>query len=190
MPKQPENIVYIAIYACIDGKAAEELTNIIATKIPKDTQILYLLISTGGGSVFHGFALYNLLRGLSYKIITYNIGDADSIGNVLMMAGEERYAAGNAVFLIHGVHSEVKEQQKITSAFLQEKLSCIQSDEDRIRATIVKHSNIALDELNRFFCSGIVQDAQYALKHGMIHAIKELELPLNAVLFTVMASIK
>jgi len=188
--KQPlsSHTAYIALYADINGKSAEELTNLIAKEIPQHTHTLYLLICTGGGSVEYGFALYNFLRGLPYKIITHNMANADSIGNILMLAGEERYATENAVFLIHGVKSKIKDE-KIALGFMEEKMSCIKSDEDRIHQTILKHSNMKKELLDNLSISGAVFTAQDALKCGLIHDIRKITIPSGANLFTVMASV-
>jgi ATP-dependent protease ClpP protease subunit len=65
-------------------------------------QHLHLLISTPGGSVMHGLTAYNFLRALPLKLTTHNIGNVDSIGNVIFLAGERRYACPHATFMFAG----------------------------------------------------------------------------------------
>ena len=61
-------------------------------------QRVYLLLSTPGGSVMNGMNLYNVLKGMPFELITHNVGNVDSIGNVIFLAGEKRYATANATF--------------------------------------------------------------------------------------------
>ena len=38
---------------------------------------VYLALSTPGGDVAQGITLYNLLRGMPFKLITHNVGNVD-----------------------------------------------------------------------------------------------------------------
>ena len=51
-----------------------------------------LFMTTPGGDVATGFTLFHYLRSLPVKIVTHNVGSVNSIGNVVFLAGEERYA--------------------------------------------------------------------------------------------------
>ncbi len=42
-------------------------------------------------------------EGVPYKLITHNVGNVDSIGNVIFLAAEERYACSTSTFMFHGV---------------------------------------------------------------------------------------
>jgi hypothetical protein len=53
----------------------------------------HLLLSTPSGRVDIGLMVYNMLRALPIKVITYNVGTVNSIGNLVFLAGAERYAA-------------------------------------------------------------------------------------------------
>ena len=67
--------------------------------------MVYLLLSSEVGSVMHGINLYNVLRALPVKLVTHNVGNVDSIGNAIFLAGEERYACQHSTFMFHGVGS-------------------------------------------------------------------------------------
>lgn len=58
-------------------------------------------INSAGGDVFEGLAMYNTLIRNGAKIITHNDGMAFSIASVLYMAGHDRRAAENAMFMVH-----------------------------------------------------------------------------------------
>ena len=50
------------------------------------------MISTPGGTVMNGLNLYNVMRAMPFRLTTHNVGNVDSIGNAIFLAGEERYA--------------------------------------------------------------------------------------------------
>jgi hypothetical protein len=51
----------------------------------------------------HGMTVYNVLRGLPCDLTIHNIGNVDSIGNAIFLAGKHRYACKNSTFMFHGV---------------------------------------------------------------------------------------
>ena len=61
------------------------------------------MLSTPGGSVMNGLNLYNVLRGLPITLTTHNVGNVDSIGNAIFLAGQIRYACPHSTFMFHGV---------------------------------------------------------------------------------------
>ena len=53
--------------------------------------------------VMNGLNLYNVLRGLPIELVTHKVGNVDSIGNTVLMAGSKRYACQHSTFMFHGV---------------------------------------------------------------------------------------
>ena len=86
------NTLYIIFTGPIDEQIAAQMIQQIDVAINSDNgfEFLYLVINTPGGGVNAGITLYNYLRGLPIKIVTHNIGQVDSIGNVIFLAGDER----------------------------------------------------------------------------------------------------
>jgi ATP-dependent protease ClpP protease subunit len=48
------------------------------------------MLSSPGGHVMLGMNLYNVLRALPIKLTTHNVGNVDSIGNAVFLAGNPR----------------------------------------------------------------------------------------------------
>lgn len=80
------------------GDGAEDIKEDLQTT---NAKTIHVRINSGGGSVFEGHAIYNLLRNSSAKIITHNDGIAGSIAAMIFLAGDERRAAKNSVTMIH-----------------------------------------------------------------------------------------
>ena len=62
-----------------------------------------MYINSPGGSVTAGLAIYDTMQFISCPVATYCIGQAASMGAVLLTAGEKgkRYALPNARIMIH-----------------------------------------------------------------------------------------
>ena len=141
---------------------------------------LYFMISSSGGDVDSGFALYNFLVSLQgqMQITMHNVGAIDSIANVIFLAGQKRYAAPNASFLFHGIN--VNLQGMFTISAVKEHLSRLEIRESRIIDTVMKHTQLTGEELGHMFRQGESKDGQYALSKGIIQEIRVPSIPQGA----------
>lgn len=58
-------------------------------------------INSGGGFVFEGLAVHNMIKSHKAKVKVYIEGLAASAASVIAMAGDEIYMAGNSLMMIH-----------------------------------------------------------------------------------------
>src|SRR5437667_1964901 len=125
---------------------------------------VYFFISSGGGDVDSGFTMYNFLVSLQGKLTVsmHNIGQIDSIANVVFLGGQNRYAAPNAAFLFHGIVMNVSGAGQDRKS-LKELLSRLDSMESRMAQTISQHSALTEGELKEFFNQGEGKDVTFAL---------------------------
>lgn len=76
----------------------ESVKNFLDSARGKD---LNIYINSGGGSVFAGIAIYNMIkRHQGYKRV-YVDGIAASIASIIALAGDETYIPANAYYMIH-----------------------------------------------------------------------------------------
>ena len=92
----------------LSGEVNDESTNLIVAQLlflqaqdPKKTINMY--INSPGGSVTAGLAIYDTMQFISCPVATYCIGQAASMGAVLLTAGAKgkRFALPNARIMIH-----------------------------------------------------------------------------------------
>jgi len=95
--------VYVSFSAEISAATTESLIAAMASLANQGASEVRLLMSTPGGAVMNGINLYNVLRALPFKLVTHNVGNIESIGNAVFLAGEERYACPHSTFMFHGV---------------------------------------------------------------------------------------
>lgn len=82
----------------ISAKSVKEL---IKNEIDEKTTEIDLRLFSGGGDVFEGIAIYNILKRLDAKVTVYVDGLAASIASVIMMAGDEIVMGEGSQVMIH-----------------------------------------------------------------------------------------
>ena len=176
------NTLYIIFTGPIDEQIAAQMIQQIDVAINSDNgfEFLYLVINTPGGGVNAGITLYNYLRGLPIKIVTHNIGQVDSIGNVIFLAGDERYAAPATSFLFHGVAFGGNGNFSFSLTNLEERLSQVKQDEKRIQTVVSSRSDLGPRKLLGFFKSGRSISPDEALGFKIIAEVRDLEIPSNS----------
>lgn len=177
--QQVPKVVSISFSAEIVPNTVESLLQVCANLANQGVKTVYLQLSTAGGSVQHGLTAYNVLRSMPFKLITHNVGNVDSIGNVVFLAGEERYACQTATFMFHGVGAGVPQNVRLAEKDLREKLDGLVADQQRITSVIVDRSNIDAAEVEEMFLEGRTKDPVYAKKVGIVHDIRDVQLPLG-----------
>ena len=136
-------------------------------------------ISSPGGGVREGFAIYNHLKNSSLKINTYNDSQAASITAYIYLAGDKRYAAENSEYMIH--KPLFGELRGVNADDLDE----LKKDLDRIEESILKDTSeatgLSADEIKEYLSGeGTIFTAQEAMEKGFVH---EIIKPLKAVAF-------
>lgn len=63
---------YIRFMAPVVPQSTTALLKVIDQKIREKRKNIHLMISSPGGSVFHGLSLYNFLCGAPINVTTYN----------------------------------------------------------------------------------------------------------------------
>lgn len=69
--------------------------------LEKDYDRINIHINSPGGSVFHGFPIFNAIASSKKDIHTYNDGLAASMGGLLLLAGKKVHSAKNSLLMIH-----------------------------------------------------------------------------------------
>lgn len=111
------------------------IKNFLTTEQGKD---LNIYINSGGGSVFAGMAIYNMLKRHEGFKTVYVDGVAASIASVIALAGDKVVIPENAYFMIH------KPWMGLWGAYNSDKLIKASEDLDRIEEGIL---NVYKDNL-------------------------------------------
>lgn len=174
---------YVSFAAEINVTTTETLIAQMARFANEGAKHVYLMLSTPGGSVREGIALYNVLRALPFHLTTHNVGNVDSIGTAVFLAGDERYAAPHTTFMFHGVGFSAPGGQRFEEKFLRERLEGIEADHRRIGAIIQERTQIPEASVSELFIQAQTKDAESAAGLGIVHAVQEVRIPPGSPVF-------
>jgi ATP-dependent Clp protease protease subunit len=128
-----------------------------------------LYINTPGGSVTAGLAIYDTMQFIKPDICTICLGQAASMGAVLMSAGApgKRYALPYARFLLHQPMGGVQGQASDIDIQAQEIVRISQM----IDEILVKHTGRSIEVIQRDSDRDFFMGAQEAKDYGLVDEI-------------------
>ncbi len=171
-------IVYVSFSAEVSPHTTESLLAVMANCVSQNVETVYLLLSTPGGSVMNGLNIYNVLMGMPFELITHNVGNVDSIGNAIFLAGKRRYACPHSTFMFHGVGFDVKNQTiRLEEKNLKERLASILSDHKRIGNIMVERTKLGQEVVESLFSEAQTKDATFAISTGIVDEIRNVQIP-------------
>jgi ATP-dependent Clp protease protease subunit len=139
----------------------------LAAKDPAKDIKLY--INSPGGSVTAGFAIYDTIRYVKCDVATICIGQAASMGAVLLAAGTpgKRSALPNARILIHQVFGGAQGQAADVKIQTEELLRM----RDQINRILALHTGKSVKKIAKDTDRDYYMSAQEAVEYGLIDRI-------------------
>lgn len=171
---------YIRFMSPVIPQTADQLFRVIDQKIAQKYERIHLMISSPGGSVFHGLSIYNYLRGAPIEVHTYNFGSVDSIGVVIYCAGKQRSTVPHSRFLIHGVRFNTNGAASFDEKQLEEHLKSIKIDQLNIARVIADTSGKSAHKVEEDMNNRTTLNPQEAKDYGLVHDVKSHLFPLDA----------
>lgn len=137
---------------------------------------IHLYINSPGGSVTAGLAIYDTVQFLTCDVNTYCIGQAASMGAVLLTAGTKgkRFALPNARIMIHQPWGGVQGQAADISIQAKEILRL----KDRLNEILAEHTGKSVEDIakdtdrDRFLSADEAKD--YGLVDQVVVSRKEI----------------
>ncbi len=128
-----------------------------------------LYINSPGGSVTAGMAIYDTMLFLKCDVATYCVGQAASMGAVLLAAGArgKRFALPNARIMIHQPWGGVQGQAADISIQAREILRL----RDRLNAILAQHTGKPLDVIVRDSDRDFFMSAEEAREYGLVDTV-------------------
>lgn len=140
---------------------------------------IHMYINSPGGSVTAGLAIYDTMQYINCDVSTYCIGQASSMGAILLTAGAKgkRFALPNARIMIHqplaGMEGTATELEIHTFELLKVKR--------RMNEILIKHTGKSLKELENDTDRDNFMSAEEACQYGLIDKVLErVEMPAKA----------
>ena len=168
MPAKP---TVIKFFAPVIDVTINALMNAIDQKMKQGITEFIILISSPGGSVFHGLSAYNYLKGLPVGITTHNFGSVDSIGVVLFCGGSKRLSVPQARFLLHGVGAAFQ-KERLEEKQLEERLKGLRIDMENIAKVIAANTGKTVNDVTNAMLERTTLNPDEAKEWGLVHDVK------------------
>jgi ATP-dependent Clp protease protease subunit len=136
---------------------------------------IHIYINSPGGIVSSGLAIYDTMQYVKPDIATYCIGQASSMGALLLMAGTngKRYSLPHSKVMIHQPIGGFQGQATDIEIHAKE----IMKTKGALNQIIAGHTGQPIDRINEdtdrdFFMSG-EEAKEYGIVDEVIHSVKE-----------------
>ncbi len=153
---------------------SDEVSNLIIAQLlflqaedPEKDISMY--INSPGGSVTAGLAIYDTMQFLKCDVATYCVGQAASMGAVLMAAGaaKKRFALPNARIMIHQPWGGVQGQAADISIQAKEILRL----RDCLNGILSYHTGKSLSDIETDTDRDFFMSAEEAMKYGLVDEV-------------------
>ncbi len=176
------NQFYIRFLAPVIPQTTAQLFQLFDHAVQNKVERVHLLLSSPGGSVFHGLSIYNYLKGAPFDTHAYNFGSVDSIGVVIFCAGSRRLCVPHARFLIHPVQFNIQGNAAFDEKQLDEHLKGLKIDQENIARVISDTTGKPLHKVEEDMINRTTLSPQQAKDYGLVHDIQSTLFPADAQL--------
>lgn len=176
---------YIVFTADVQKEQIGKLRTAITECVNTGVTEIYLAISSGGGNIMEGLSLAAYIKALSIDVITHNIGQTDSVANVIFAAGKKRYANSHASFLFHGVAVPIN--QNLSEHQVQEMYEGIKRLRDAVSTGFSIYTGIPLADVSEWMArsGGTIWSAAESVTKSIIHEIREFNIPQGTQIISI-----
>lgn len=160
-------------------QVTDELANVIVAQMlflqsddPKAD--IHLYVNSPGGSVSAGMAIYDTMQFVTCDVATYCIGQAASMGAVLLTAGAEgkRFALPNARIMIHQPLAGMQGTAEEILIHARE----FQRIKQRMNEILIKHTGHSLEKIEKDTDRDCFMSSMEAKEYGLVdHVIESME---------------
>jgi ATP-dependent Clp protease protease subunit len=160
-----DRIIFVGT-AVDDNVANILIAQLLFLQMADPKKDIHLYINSPGGSVTAGLAIYDTMQYLTCDVNTYCVGQAASMGAVLLAAGTKgkRYALPNANIMIHQVLGGAEGQASDVEIRVKYMLKLKQ----RLNAILSKHTGKPVEQVERDCDRDNFMSADEAKAYGIV----------------------
>ncbi len=162
----------ISMFGAIDDDLTEKvIVQLLALEEEDPEAPITLMMNSPGGSVVHGFALYDTIRFVRPKVRIVCLGIAASAATVVLLAAdkEDRLSMPNTKFLIHQVY--IPGVVRGPASDLEITAKDLLATRERLNQMYVEETGQPMERIAEDTNRDYWMTAQAALEYGLIHRI-------------------
>ena len=160
----------------VTGEVEDNMASLIVAQLlflesENPEKDIYMYINSPGGVVTSGLSIYDTMQYIKCKVATLCMGQACSMGSLLLTAGEPgmRYSLPNSRIMIHQPSGGFKGQATDIEIHAKEILDL----KKRLNNMYVKHTGKTLSAVEKAMERDNFMSPEEALKFGLIDKIKK-----------------
>jgi ATP-dependent Clp protease protease subunit len=133
------------------------------------TKDINIYVNSPGGIITAGLAIYDTMRFVKCDVATYCVGQASSMGAVLLAAGAKgkRFALPNSRIMIHqpwgGVQGTAEDISRQTDEILRLR--------EKVNLILAKHTGKPIEQISRDADRDFFMSAEDACKYGIVDEV-------------------
>ena len=165
-----DRIVFIG--TVVDDNAANLIiAQLLFLQMEDQDKDISVYINSPGGIVTSGLAIYDTIQFVKPDVATYCVGQATSMGAVLLSAGRKgkRYALPNARVMIHQPWGGVQGAAADISIHTKEILNI----RDRLNQILARHTGQPVEKIAKDTDRDFFMSAEEAKKYGIVDEVIE-----------------
>ncbi len=166
----------------LGSPVVDEVANLITAQLlflesEDPERDIYFYVNSPGGSVTAGLAIYDTMQYIRPKVSTVCLGQAASMGAVLLAAGAggKRYALPHSRIMIHQPLGGFQG----TAADIDIQAREILRMREELGAILVKHTGQSLDRIERDTDRDMFMTGEQALEYGLVDEVITSRLEVN-----------
>jgi ATP-dependent Clp protease protease subunit len=130
---------------------------------------IHLYINSPGGSITAGMAIYDTMQFVSCDVATYCIGQAASMGAVLLTAGSKgkRFALPNARIMIHQPLAGMQGTAREVEIHVEE----LRRIKQRMNEIMIEHTGHSLEKIEEDTDRDRFMSSEEACEYGLIDKV-------------------
>src|ERR1700716_1271292 len=134
---------------------------------------LYLLLSSEGGSVEEAFSLYNFIRALPVKTTTVNMGQIASAGNILFLAGEDRWSCQHSYFHFRNLSYYYDKPQSVHRIQMLDHAQILDAERELYKSIFKERTSLSDGDFDtlKFLEEPLIKDVNFAKEKGIVQHI-------------------
>jgi len=154
-----------------DGMATLVVAQLLFLEADNPKKEISMYINSPGGAVTSGMAIYDTMQFIKPQVSTTVIGQAASMGSLLLCAGEKdmRFALSHARIMVHQPSGGFQGQASDIERHAKEILDLRQ----RLNDVYVKHTGQKLDAIEKALDRDTFLTAEDAKKFGLVDQVIE-----------------
>ena len=178
--------VVIRFFAPVIEASVNALLQTVDNQLRRGVTEFILLLSSPGGSVFHGLSAYNYLKGIPARVTTHNFGSVDSVGVALFCGGGWRMSVPQARFTLHPPTANFQ-NVSLDEAQIVEQLARLRLDSENMARIIAANSNRTLEQVLAAMHERRTLNADEAVSWGLVDTIQTQLYPAGSLVISIQA---